>query len=213
MSNFSGLAFSIVLALAAIAAALVCARARPPARGYARFAFALYFTVAAANAAGIVSGGTTVPRIAMALSQMVAALGPVALALAVAAARGLRPSAGIAGIALVAACLCAIAAVVTGLAVLAFAPLLLSAIAIAIVSLRQWRTARDAALYAVASAFALVAGAASSMNTGAGGVTGSVLFCAAALLGFSLALVRASRAFVEPQAPADLRILPVSRDH
>ena len=212
MNAQSGLAFCIVLALAAVAAALLCGRARPAARIYARFAFALYFALALAGVAAMAAAHPFALQVSHTLARMVAALAPAALALAVISARERPPAAPIAIAALAGACLCALAATMFAIDLLAFAPLLLSAIAIVFVSLHRWRGQILAAVYAIVSAFAMVAGAASLIGGGDAGAVASALFSAAALLGFSLALARRSGAPAEPPRRRKAPVVSIRRE-
>ncbi len=147
-------AFALMLFFACIAVWIVSPSA------YVRFAAALYAALAAACAVE--------PHLAGSVALIVCAVAPVLLALAL-----MRP--GSARFAPAFACIAGLAAAATGIAVLAFAPLLIASVAIAV--------ARRRSPQAVAVSLALVAGAASYL---AGSLPALVAFSSVGLLGAAL---------------------------
>lgn len=185
------IAFAIVLACSAILAALIAGRARPVSRDYLRFAAALYLAFALCIGISTILPNATTLVFADAVMLVVAALAPVALALALFASLEHPPSPIIAAIALVSACLAGIAAAASAMPVLSLAPLALSALMMLALCARHWRGDKPGVAHAFLSACCLICGAAASL--GGGGQTALVLFSSAAVLGFALALSRRSR--------------------
>lgn len=190
--NPLAIAFSVVLACSAILAALLAGRARPSSRDYLRFAAVLYFALAFCAGLAAAGPGATALGLSMAVTQVVCALAPVALAFAVFATFEHPPSAWIAGLFLVLACMAGIAAAATGKPVLSLAPLAVSVLAMLALCLRRWRVEKRSAAHAFLSACCLICTAAASLSAGEGARIALILFSAAALLGFALALARRS---------------------
>ncbi|HXL98981.1 MAG TPA: hypothetical protein VN932_03555 [Rhizomicrobium sp.] len=197
MSAIPDMAFSAALGLAALLAVIVAARARPAARDYLRFAAALYAALALADfiAAG---GAATTVKLANAVALIVAAPATCALALALAASFAGAPRARFAAPLLALCALAGIVAAATGMIFIAFAPLFAGVCAMLALCTRYWR--RQGSINAIVAALALLAGAAAFM---AANRTAFALFCAAGLMGVSLASVRPSRRAVERE-PATL---------
>jgi hypothetical protein len=193
-----GMAFAVVLALAAALAILVGARAKPAARNYLHFATALYIALAFADFLASLDGGAWKVQLAQTVSLIVASLAPVALTLAAATAFESPPPAMLATPVLVLSCLAGLAAAATGEAFIAFAPLVASVCAALALCVRHWRTDTRAPLQVCAAALALLAGAAAFES---GGRTAFALFSATALLGVSLAAIRRSHRAVEQKMP------------
>lgn len=191
------IALAIMLVAATLAGWLAVAEASWSTRAYVRFACVLYAALAVASAVGA--------QIALSVTLIVSALAPVFLALAARFAfRGPFASSLIAAM-LVIACVAGIMAAATGVVTLAFAPLLLSVIAMIATGLHRFVDLRAQAIQMIAGSCALLAGA--SVFT-AGGVRAEpalLLFSAAGLLGISLALAPRLNAVVEQERAPDLR--------
>jgi hypothetical protein len=188
------MAFAAVLGMAALVTVIVGARARPAARDYLRFAAALYGALAVADF--IASADPKMAVFAAAVTLVIAALAPCALAFALAAAFAAAPSARIAAPLLILAALAGIFAAATGAIFVALAPLFGCLCAMLALSVRQWRATRGLALHAIIAALALLAGAACFVP-GADGRTAFALFSAAGLMGVALACVKPSGAAVK----------------
>jgi hypothetical protein len=191
--NPVAIAFAFVLACAAILAALLAGHARPAARDYLRFAAALYLSLALCMglSAGLPNATTLI--FADAVMLVVCALGPLALTFALFAAFEHPPSSAVAAIFLVLACLAGIAAAASGMPVLSLAPLSVCVLVMLALCARRWRTEKRATARAFLSACSLLCGAAAMLSGGESGRTALMLFSAAALLGFTLALARRSQ--------------------
>lgn len=192
MSAIPDIAFAAVLGLAALLSVIVGARARPAARDYLRFAAALYAALALADL--LAAGGPG--KLANTVALMIAAPASCALALALAASFAAPPRAAIAAPLLALAAAAGILAAATAVAFIGFAPLFAAICAMLALAVRYRRQFFNVAI----AASALLAGAAAFM---AGSRTAFALFCAAGLMGVSLAAVRPSRHAVERQ-PAEL---------
>jgi hypothetical protein len=205
--NPVAVAFALVLACSAIIAALLAGRARPASRDYLRFAAALYLALALCNALAAVLPGATALVFLDAVMLVVCALAPLALTFALFAAFEYPPSSIVTTVFLVLACLAGIAAAASGTAMLSLAPLSACVLVMLALCARRWRTdwrtEKRATAYAFLSACGLLCGAAAMLSGGENGRTALMLFSAAALLGFTLALVRRSQIAVVNQR--DLR--------
>jgi hypothetical protein len=191
------IALAIMLLAAAIAGWLAVADALRDVRNYARFACVLYAALAFAGAAGL--------QLALSVTLIVSASAPVFLALAAHFAFR-RPVAPLPAAAiLIVACVAGLAAAVSGMAMLAFAPLLLSVIAMIATGLRRFGDLRAQAIQLIAASCALLAGASAFVAGGAPAEPALFLFSAAGLLGISLAVVPRSNAIVEQECAPDLR--------
>lgn len=197
------IAFTLVLACAAIIAALIAGRARPASRDYLRFAAALYLALALCSALAAVLPNATTLIFSDAVMLVVCALAPLALTFALFAAFEHPPSSAVAAIFLVLACLAGIAAAASGTRVLSLAPLSVCVLVMLALCARRWRTEKRATSHAFLSTCSLLCGAAVMLGGGENGRTALMLFSAAALLGFALALARRSRVAVVNQR--DLR--------
>jgi hypothetical protein len=167
----SEIAFALVLALAAVVAALIGARAGKTTRAYLTFAAALYASLAVADAAF-----ARLPEEADAVALLVTALAPASLALALA---GRAVNAGVATLVLFVCLLAGLFAAMTGEALAAFAPLFAGVCAMLAMALRK------RLIYAGFGALAFLAAAASFMAAGAH--MAFMLFSAAGLIGAALA--------------------------
>jgi len=183
------MAFAAVLGLAGVLTVVVSARARGAARDYLRFAATLYGALAIADFVAGANG--TMAALASAVTLVIAALAPCALALALAASLDAAPSTGIAAPLLAVAALAGIFAAASGAIFAAFAPLFACLCAMLALAARHWRRARAAALHAILAAFALLA-AAACFASGAQGRTAFALFSAAGLMGAALACAKPS---------------------
>ncbi|HSM97366.1 MAG TPA: hypothetical protein VLT91_15085 [Rhizomicrobium sp.] len=192
--NPVAIAFAVVLACSAIVTALIAGRARPAARDYLRFAAALYLPLAFCSGFAAALPDATTLIFSDAVTLVVCALAPVALALALFAGFEHPPSSMVATIILALACLAGIAAAASGTEVLSLAPLSVCVLAMLALCARRWRIEKRATAHAFLSACSLLAGAAAM--GGESGRTALLLFSAAALLGFGLALARRSQVAV-----------------
>jgi hypothetical protein len=93
----------------------------------------------------------------------------------------------------------------TGMALLAFAPLLLCVNAMIAIGLRGFSDRPAQAVQLIAAACALLAGASAFAAGGVRAEPALLLFSAAGLLGISLALAPRSNAVVEQERASDLR--------
>jgi hypothetical protein len=148
------IAFALMLFFACVAAWIVSPNA------YVRFAGALYAALAAACAVE--------RQLAESVALIVCAVAPVSLGLALLRPSGVRFAPGF-------ACIAGLAAAATGIAVLAFAPLLIASLAIAV--------ARRRSMQAIAVSLALIATAASYL---AGSLPALMAFASVGLLGAAL---------------------------
>ena len=185
----SGAIFAVILGASALAAGLLAARARVQARFPIRLAAALLLSLALAYFAAAFAPGLAAAASATAL--LTSATAPVALVLASLSTLGRAPSRFSAACLLSLAFVAGIAAALTGFAAAAFAPLTLSACAIALMLLRLGRGA--GVTQGVVCALAFLPGAFAFM---AGGPQ-FLLFFAGAVLGLTLALTRVSHKPVE----------------
>jgi len=201
-------AFMAVLGLAALLSAIVMRGARPASRSYLHFAAVLYLALAAADEIAIVFA--QVAGFADAVTLVVSAMAPVALALSLFASFEHPPKSWAATVFLLLALACAIGAAMTGAAVLSFAPLSASVFAMLALSLRRWRIEQRGPFHAILSALCFLIAAASGASGGAMGRTGLALFSAAGILGISLALARRSRPPVTEPRAKDLRFTAIS---
>ena len=192
--NPVAIAFALVLAFFTIIAALIAGRARPAARDYLRFAAALFLALALCDGLAAALPNATTLIFSDAVMLVVCALAPVALALALFAGFEHPPTSIVAATFLALACLAGIAAAASGMPVLSLAPLSACVLAMLALCVRGWRTEKRAAAHAFLSACSLLGGAAAV--GGEGGRTALMLFSAAALLGFALALARRSHVAV-----------------
>jgi hypothetical protein len=197
------IALAVMLFAAALAGWLAVTGAAGEARAYSRFACVLYAALASASMAG--------PQVALSVTLIISAVAPVLLALS------LRFSfRGAVAVRLVATILAAvsvagIAAAATGIAILAFAPLLFSVIAMIAMSLRGFSDGRGRAMQTIAGACALLAGASAFAAGGVGAEPALLLFSAAGLLGLCLALAPRSGVAVEQEGPSDLRAVAIRK--
>ena len=209
--NVADLAFTSVLALSAILAALLVGRAQPDARRYLRFAAALYCAVALADLASIVDTAPALQSFATSVSWLVMALAPASLALSIAAAFQGRPSDSIAIATLLFACASGITAAVSGAVFIALAALFASACAILTLAIRRLRNDKAASPEAFVAALALLASAAANVTAGPQARTSLALFSAASLLGTALASVKQSRLAVEKPAAHPANVIALIR--
>jgi hypothetical protein len=204
VSAIPDIAFAAVLGFAALLAILVAARTRPAARDYLYFAAALYGALALADLGAGANGAAA--GFASTVTLVIAALGPCALTLALAASFAAAPSARIAAPLLALAALSGIAAAASGAIFIAFAPLFACLCAMLVLALRHGRRLPQAGLYAGLAAFALLA-AASAYLSGAQGRSAFALFSAAGLMGTALACAKPSGGLVKRAgAPGPLAI-------
>jgi len=191
------IALATMLLAAAIAGWLAVSGAQSDVRNYVRFACMLYAALAASSTVGA--------QFALSVTLIVSACAPVFLACAVRFAfHGPVTSLWITPL-LVAACVAGIVAAATGIALLAFAPLLFSVLAIIAVSLRRFGDLRAKVVQAIAASCALLAGASAFAAGGVRAEPALILFSAAGLLGLSLALAPRSGAVVVQERAPDLR--------
>ena len=169
----SEIAFSLVLALGTIIAALSTARASKTARAYVMFAAALYASLAMGDAIAALAHA---PELAEAIALFVSALAPASLALAMA---GRGANAFLAMLVLFVCLLCGLFAAMSGEALASFAPLFASVCALGVMAIHKKQ------FYAGIGALAFLAAAASFMADARMGVA---LFSAAGLIGVSLSL-------------------------
>jgi hypothetical protein len=191
------IAFAVMLFAAASAGWAIAAGLRGGARAYARFAFALY--AALAVAIGIDA------RLANSVVLIVSAVAPLLFVLALKDAARRPLATALASLALAAGCMAGMAAAVTGIAALAFGPLLLSVIATIAVALRDWRERPVATVQAAVAAAALLAGASSFVAGGTAALAALCAFTSAGLLGAALSLTQRSNGGVEEERVRDLR--------
>ena len=190
--NPLAIAFAVVLACSAILVAMLAGRARPSSRDYLRFAAVLYFALALCAGLAAADQDATALGLSAAVTQVVCALAPVALSFAIFATFEHPASAWIAGTSMVLACIAGIAAAALGKPVLSLAPLAVSVLAMLALCFRRWRVEKRSAAHAFLSACCLICAAAASLSVGEGARIALILFSAAALLGFALALARRS---------------------
>ncbi len=169
------IAFSAVLALAAILAVLASARAGKTAHAYLMFAAALYAGLAAGDT---IAALTRMPELAEAIALLVSALAPASLALAMA---GRAVHGAWAMLVLLACLVFALFAAASGEALAAFAPLFASVCAMLAMAIRRRQ------IHAGLGALCFLAAAASFM---ADARMGLALFSAAGLIGVALGLNR-----------------------
>jgi hypothetical protein len=186
------IAFSVVLGCSAVLAAMLVSHARASARDYLRFAAVLYLALALCNGLAAADPGPTTLGLLVAVTHVVRALAPVTLAFALLAAFEHPPSAWIATISMVSACSAGIADAALGNPMLSLASLTVGVLAILALCIRRWRVEKRSASHAFLSGCCLICAAAASLAAGAGARIAPILFPAAAILGFSLALARRS---------------------
>jgi hypothetical protein len=199
-------AFMAVLGLAAVLSIIVTRSARPASRSYLQLAAVIYLALAVADEIAIVMAGVTTSAFADAVTFVACALAPVALSLSLFATFEHPPKSWIASVFLLLALACAIAAAMSGIEVLSFAPLIASVFAMLALSARRWRLEQGGTLHAVIASLCFLVAAASDASGGAMGRTGLALFSAAGILGISLALAGRSHAPVTEKGAQDLRI-------
>jgi hypothetical protein len=180
------IAFAVMLLAAAVSGWSLVAAMPPLARAYARFACVLYAALAAAIAVDA--------RLAYSVALIVSAVAPALLALAIANVLRKPIATAFASLVMAAFCIAGMAAAVTGIAALAFGPLLLSIVAMIALTLQEWRIDRLATIQSIASAGALLAGASAFVD---GSMVGFCAFAAAGLLGAALSMTRRSDVVVE----------------
>jgi hypothetical protein len=200
-------AFMAVLGLSALLAVIVARGARPASRSYLQFAAAIYLSLAVADAMAIVLPNAS--GIAETVTLVACALAPVSLALSLFATFEHPPKSWAAGLVLIAALVCAIAAAMSAEMVLSFAPLAASVFVMLALSVRRWRISNNIPFHATIAALCLLVAAASGAGGGAIGRTGLALFSAAGILGILLALVRRSHVPVAQQRTKDLRVTAI----
>ncbi|MEJ0026960.1 MAG: hypothetical protein WDN01_13115 [Rhizomicrobium sp.] len=188
----------MLLLASTLAAWLVAAGARPPARVHIRFAAILFAALGVASLAA--------QPAAPAIALLVLPIGLSVLVLGAAAARAKPLEPTLAASLLAAVSLAALAAAVTGMAALSLGPSALGAVAIGVLGARSGD--RLAVVQGVAAAFCFL-GAASAFALADAGPE-LTLFCAAGLLGLALALSR-SGAAVEERTGRDLRGFAIGR--
>ncbi len=184
---------AVLLGAAAIAAWIVAAAAKSDPRRNLRFAAMLYAALAAAGLFAAVND-TQAAHLTLMVGLLVSALAPPLLLFAALGAVSRPLMSSWAAVALTFTCIAAVAAALTGLAVLALIPQTIAIAALLILGLRMprksgWRLCL-AALALFAGALAIVA-----ENQNAGAIFS--LFSAAGLLGVSRSVVRTSYAAVE----------------
>ena len=187
----------LLLLAATVAAWLVAAGARPPARVQVRFAAVL---LAAGAIAALTPAATAVMLLVLPIAISVLALAGLA-----GFERALLPA--VATVLLAGVSLCGIVSAVTGLAMFSLGAAVIAAVALLLVCLRQFDAARVAAVQGALAALCLLA-AQSVFVLERGGVA-FLLFLSAGLLGTALALARSERAIEHPAA-ADLRPAAIS---
>ncbi|HEY1630459.1 MAG TPA: hypothetical protein VGF56_04050 [Rhizomicrobium sp.] len=197
MNSAPDIAFACVLGLAALLAVIVSRRARAAARDYLAFAAALYGALAIGDLLAITT--VTSAFFADAVTLTIGALAPCALALALAGAFGRAPPGWIVAPAMLISAAAGIMAAATGMTFVAFAPLFACLCAMLALA------ARHASLYALLTALALLAAAASFMTED--GRTAFALFSAAGLMGAA----RVSAARVEEKRRPGGRGLAVAQ--
>jgi uncharacterized membrane protein YhaH (DUF805 family) len=211
--NVADVAFASVLALAAVLATILVARAGGDARRQVRFASALYGALAFADLLATVDGTPSASLLTGAVALIVMALAPVALALAFSASFEARPAPAVATVTLVLGCAAGLAAAMTGARFIAMAALFASVCAILTFAIRRWRASSRSAIQAMICGFALLAGAAAELTGGLEAYTSLALFSAAALLGAALACGKRSNVPVEePALPRSNVITLVRRE-
>ncbi len=185
-------AAALLLFAACLAAWLVAAGARPAARVHLRFAAVLF----AALAAAVFAVAPAVPATAL----LVLPIGSGVLVLATLAGTAQPLEAALASSLLAAVSLAALGAAITGWTTLALAP---SALCIGVIGLLTANGKdRLSVVQGIAAALCLLGAASAFALEGADAAM--TLFCAAGLLGLTLALSRSGPA-VEERAGRDLR--------
>lgn len=183
-----------LLFASAFAVWFVAAGARPAARLHIRFAGVLLAALALASA--------VVPLAASAVALLVLPIALGMLALAAIAGFAKPLAAGLAALLLALACLGGVGAALTGWAALSLAPAAAAIAATAVAFARRFDAARIASLQGLLAALCFLGAVSSFALDGAGAALH--LFCAAGLLGQTLALARSDVA-VEERAVRDLR--------
>lgn len=201
--------FASVLAIAALMASLIVRPAAASVRYHIQFAALLYLAFALTAIAALVFPNSATDGAAATGSDLVCALAPACLVVAVFAAFERRPRGWIVSLVLLTACMCGLFAASTGVAAPAFAASFASVcgmLALAVRrSRRDWRVASDV----VVANLCLIAGAASAVLQS--GQIAFALFSGAGLLGIALGVSRKSHAAVEDDGdilllePVDLR--------
>ena len=188
------LAAALLLLATTVAVWFVAAGARAAARVQIRFAGVLFAALAAA--------ALTAPMAAATVTLLVLPLALAVLALAGTAGFGKPVPPAVAAIVLGAVCLAGLGSAITGERTLSFVPVAAALLVLAVTFARQFDAARLASLQGMLSVLCLLGAAASFASEGAGRAL--LLFCAAGLLGLTLALSR-SDLVVEERALRDLR--------
>ncbi len=196
------IALAIMLFAAAVAGWLAVTDSPAETRAYARLACVLYAALAASGAAG--------PQLALSVALIVSASAPVLLAFAVRFAFRGPIAAPLIAAMLVVTSVAGMTAAATGIALLAFAPLLVSVLAMIAIGLRRFSDMRARAIQTIAAACAILAGASALAAGGASAEPALFLFSAAGLLGVCLALAPRSDVAVEHERSHDLRAVTVS---
>jgi hypothetical protein len=191
-------ALAVMLLAASIAGWIAVTDAPSAARAYVRFACVLYAALAAASAIGA--------QLAGAVTLIVSACAPMLLAIAHRTVFRGPVATSLAASLLMVGCVAGVAAAASSVAVLSFAPLSISVLAMIAISLRCFRDRRASAIQIIAAAIALLAGASAFAAGGKAAQPALLLFSAAGLLGIALALApRSSDAVVEQKSAPDLR--------
>ena len=185
-------AAALLLFASSLAAWLVASAARPAARVHLRFAAVLF----AALAVSVIAVPAAVPAITL----LVLPIGSGVLVLAMLAATARPLEAALAAALLAVVSLAALGASITGWTALALAPAALCAGAVGLLAARG--SDRLRVVQGIAGALCLLGAASAFALEGADAA--STLFCAAGLLGLTLALSR-SGAAVEEHTGRDLR--------
>ncbi|MEI9932010.1 MAG: hypothetical protein WDM89_16090 [Rhizomicrobium sp.] len=187
---------AIMLLSAAVAGWLVLADAPEAVRSLARFACVLYAALAAAECLN--------PSLMEAVTLIVAAVAPAFLALAMRASMSTPVSETLAAVILALCTAAGIFAAVTGIAAFAFAPLTVSVLAIMSTGSVRFREHSMPSLQAMASALALLAGAAAFLMNAGGAQMAFLLLHATGLFGMTLAIAPRSDAVVEQAGQSHL---------
>jgi hypothetical protein len=201
--------FAFVLAMAALMASLIVRHAVPFVRHYIQFAALLYLAFATALIVALVFPTAASESAAATGSNLVCALAPASLVVAVFASFEHRPRGWIVSIVLLAACVCGLFSASTGAGAPAVTALFASVcgmLALAVrKSRRDWRVASDV----IIASLCLIAGAASTASQSS--QIAFALFSAAGLLGIALGVSRKSHLTIEEDGdilllePIDLR--------
>jgi hypothetical protein len=179
--------FAVMLVLAGLLASEIAADAGAPVRPLVRLACACYASLGCATlAAGIHAADDMLPR---EIALVTNALAPIALVLALLAAWEHPPRAFVTVTILFAASVAGVVAAI-GATFVAFALLFASVCAILALSARHFSERPRATAPAIASALALVAGAAAFLSDRHDAMIAQASFTSAGLVGLSLACAR-----------------------